>query len=279
MLFLLIMIGSAIFVSIAVLHIRKNAFERRLEELAERKRRRLGIRTLTFSLSKRRVSISSQREAAVASGVVRGNPIRNADHDAEYEPTFATRVRTVTTNGLEGAQVAPNGDSAPGNAQETPAHITIKDGPHPSRHVRNEIQPIRRRTTFIPSNSGVAVHSTASHPRNAQPVFHGSAEQPDDHKQLRSTPLAKLNKSLDSIGGYIGRNSQFHHLSEKERRILGGIEYDAICFLSWLVPIYFVLFQLFGALGVGAWVQINRPDTAYRNGQTTHALRQGLTIF
>jgi hypothetical protein len=79
--------------------------------------------------------------------------------------------------------------------------------------------------------------------------------------------VSKLDKYLNTVNGYLGRNSQFHGLSEKERKKLGGIEYDAICLLSWVVPLYFVLFQLFGALGVGAWMKVNRPSTALRNGE------------
>jgi hypothetical protein len=44
------------------------------------------------------------------------------------------------------------------------------------------------------------------------------------------------------------------------------LEYDALCLLSYLVPAYFFLFQLLGAIGVGAWMQINRPDLALQNG-------------
>ena len=278
MLFLLIIVGSSIFVSIATLHIRKSAFERQLEELAERKRRRLGILTLTFSLSKRRASISNQREEAVASGVVRGNPIESSDPEAEYQPTFAARVRTESMKNLEKPQVAPNGDADPGHGQATPGHIAFGDEPHLMRQTTGQIQPLQRRRSFIPGNSGVAAHSMANHPRNAQPVLHGNEEESDKRNRPRPGSLAKLNKYFDSINGFIGRNSQFYHLSEKERRALGGIEYDAICVLSWLVPIYFVLFQLFGAIGVGAWLQINRPDTAYANGQTFSPLvRRELT--
>ncbi|KEF59083.1 uncharacterized protein A1O9_03926 [Exophiala aquamarina CBS 119918] len=256
--------GSSIFVSIAVLSVRKGAFERQLEELAERKRRRLGIRTLSFSLSKRRASVSNQREEAVASGVVRGNPIQDPDPETEYRPTFSARVRTESMNNQQKPEV-PNGDADPGPEPAVPGHITFGDEPHPLRQATGQMQPPQRRRTILPGNSGVAAHSMANHPRHAQPVVRRN-EESDECNQLRSGSLARLNKYFDSIGGLVGRNSQFHHLSEKERRALGGIEYDAICFLSWLVPIYFVLFQLFGAIGVGAWLQINRPDSAYANG-------------
>jgi len=268
LLFLLIIIGSSIFVSIAILNIRKGAFERQLEELAERKRRRLGIRTLSFSLSKRRVGITNQSEEAVASGVVRGNPIQDPDPEAEYRPTFTGRVRTGSKDNLEKPEdEVPNGDADPGLGQITPAHITFGDEPHPLRQTASQIPPPQRRRTLLRVNSGVAAHSMANHPRHAQPVLHQNEEELDERIRPHSGSLAKLNKYFDSIGGLVGRNSQFHDLSEKERRALGGIEYDAICVLSWLVPIYFVLFQLLGAIGVGAWLQINRPDTAYNNGQ------------
>src|SRR3954469_17979075 len=71
-LFVLIMMGSAIFVSTGILHIRKRAFEKKLEELAARKLRTRPGRVLTFSLSRRRGSNTGTRIEAVASGVIRG---------------------------------------------------------------------------------------------------------------------------------------------------------------------------------------------------------------
>jgi len=85
--------------------------------------------------------------------------------------------------------------------------------------------------------------------------------------------MAKIDHWIVGKGGFIGRNSQFHNLSEKDRKRLGGIEYDAVCLLSWVVPAYFILWQLLGAIGVGAWLQINRPDTALTNGEHVSPLR------
>lgn len=69
-----------------------------------------------------------------------------------------------------------------------------------------------------------------------------------------------------SSGAWISRNSQFHGLTAKERERLGGYEYRAVCLLAWLVPAYYVLWQLLGALGCAAWVAYNRPDSARTNG-------------
>jgi hypothetical protein len=269
MLFLLIIIGSSIFVSIAILHIRKSAFERQLEELAERKRRRLGIRTLTFSLSKRRNSASSNsREEAIASGAVRGHAIQAENGEADYRPTFASRVRTTSMSQLDRPDTVPRplNDRVDEGA---PGHITFASQAPPPRRETTQLSTLQHRKSFMPTNSGVAVHSMADHPRNAQPFIHDASPESKEGNRLRSRSLAKLNKYFESLSGLVGRNSQFYHLSEKERRALGGIEYDAICVLSWLVPIYFVLFQLFGAIGVGAWIQLNRPEITYTNGEQT----------
>ena len=76
-----------------------------------------------------------------------------------------------------------------------------------------------------------------------------------------------ITKYFDTAAGWIGRNSQFHGLSEEERDQLGGYEWRAITLLAWLVPVYFVLWQLIGAIGCGAWVALNAPQTARVNAQ------------
>lgn len=64
----------------------------------------------------------------------------------------------------------------------------------------------------------------------------------------------------------ISRNSSFHHLSERERQRLGGAEYRAVSLLSIIVPVYFLLWQLLGGLGVGAYVARNKAALARENG-------------
>jgi hypothetical protein len=63
-----------------------------------------------------------------------------------------------------------------------------------------------------------------------------------------------------------GRNAQFFGLSKAEREHLGGVEYRAITLLSWIVPLYFILWQLIGSLGLAAYVAHNKADTAMENG-------------
>ncbi|EME82717.1 uncharacterized protein MYCFIDRAFT_203372 [Pseudocercospora fijiensis CIRAD86] len=75
-----------------------------------------------------------------------------------------------------------------------------------------------------------------------------------------------IGRYFHSTSGWIGRNSEFHGLTDKERQHLGGYEYRAVCFLAWLVPIYLVLMQLLGCLGCAAWIARNRPETTTANG-------------
>ncbi|EXJ68663.1 uncharacterized protein A1O5_08457 [Cladophialophora psammophila CBS 110553] len=276
MLFLLIIIGSAIFVSSSILHIRKRAFEKKFAELAERRvrRRLLRPRTLTFSLSRRDHVNGSEREAAVASGAVRGRPILAASEEDEQKTSSKSRERERTAGSGAGTRrnSAANGTVSAVNrttsSDPTANHIRFIDQHPPSELAETRSRNIRRSPSFF-EGRGVGARTLDNHPRNAQPLGFDSSV-PDsaiEDDLLSSSPLSnQLNKYLDTLHGYLGRNSQFHHLSERERKMLGGIEYDAISLLSWLVPTYFVLFQLLGAIGVGAWITANRPNMTRRNG-------------
>jgi hypothetical protein len=297
------MMGSAIFVSSGILHIRKRAFEKKLEELAARKLRARPGRVLTFSLSRRRGSNTGTRTDAIASGAVRGSIIKESHEEdypetAEFEQDEAAPSRRSVGRGLPQVDTAltstvSTSDSVAGrerrgeqaNAQSDTSnkpneHISFGDPKSPTKQERrlsNQIQPIRRTHTRLFNGSGVGVRGLDQHPRNARPIQPLSeASTANDNsidKELgpkrKAGSLAGIDKYLKTIDGYIGRNSQFHNLTEKERRKLGGIEYDAICLLSYVVPTYFVLWQLIGALSVGAWFQVNASNLTRQNGRSS----------
>jgi hypothetical protein len=280
MLFILILIGSSPFVSIGILHIRKGAFERQLEVLAEHKRRRLGRRALTFHLSRRPAKATDEEEAAIVAGVVRGQPIQDPDPDAEYEPTFAARQRTRSMVDEQKPEGYANGVINTESQATHTGRIRFEDTPKPPKQATgmsqqptplkragsSTLRQLQRSKSFLPAMTGVGSHSIYNHPRHAVPVFLDETEEEDTSARPRSGSLAKLDKYYDQLNGFVGRNSRFSQLTEKERRILGGIEYDAICFLSWLVPVYWFLFQFLGAMGMGAYFQTNQADTARENG-------------
>ncbi|KKK21325.1 hypothetical protein ARAM_004090 [Aspergillus rambellii] len=66
--------------------------------------------------------------------------------------------------------------------------------------------------------------------------------------------------------GLISRNSQFHGLTPEEREKLQGVEYKAVTFLSVIVPLYWVMFIICGIVGMGAWLEVNKPELPRENG-------------
>jgi hypothetical protein len=65
----------------------------------------------------------------------------------------------------------------------------------------------------------------------------------------------------------IGRNGQFFNLSSEQREYLGGVEYRALKFLSMFVPVYFILWQLFGAIALGAYMSVWETEACAVNAQ------------
>ncbi|KAK6522649.1 hypothetical protein TWF281_002085 [Arthrobotrys megalospora] len=80
-----------------------------------------------------------------------------------------------------------------------------------------------------------------------------SAGQPDDSQVVQSGTLdhAKAHRS---------------DLDQEQRFHLGGLEYRAIYLLSWIVPAYFILFQLLSCISLGAWIATYKADVTLANG-------------
>jgi len=63
------------------------------------------------------------------------------------------------------------------------------------------------------------------------------------------------------------RNGLFRGLSSKEREHIRCVEYQAVKLLAYIVPAYFVTFQLFGCLALGVYMAGNKAGIALTNGQ------------
>lgn len=55
-------------------------------------------------------------------------------------------------------------------------------------------------------------------------------------------------------------------LTNAERQELGGSEYEVVLLLSYLVPIYFVAWQLLSSISCAWWVAAHRPEITRANG-------------
>lgn len=343
MLFILIIIGSAIFVSSFVVHVRKRAFETRFDHIAELRRR----------VAHERRSRSRRRSASLAGRLSRSvsrsdnlvfvprsvisprkdeNKEENKDEskDAEESVDIKSSGNTVTDtivgnfpdSGKEETEGTSNITQFPNEKESTPK--VDSSGPsggslEPTGPVQPEspISPrtARPRTLTYRSEAGDEIsvdHPATSSQQNApltplritfapDTYYHADLiptkrQHHNDHRfismqgvgaeanasikrRLTNTNFNTTDENLENVAlkaatnhlpflnsGYVSRNSQFHHLSEVEREHLGGYEYRAVRFLAWLVPLYFVFWQFFGCLGLGAYVANNRAATARQNG-------------
>lgn len=336
MLFVLIMLGSAIFVSAFVVHVRKSAFEKKFKTIVEKERQkneraRSGYRRSSMSLARRFSASFSRSDNRVGEP---GNLAKNVhDYDASNrrrsEALSGTAVQANSENLGQGAQPSEKPDVRDSSSMPessigkiTSAEMNEGETKSPQPEALNDIQPAaiaefsldghpsRKHTITYRSENGDSIHvdtdecaiDDTSHPEhitfgpetyfrtlstdlaatrhNRFLSMQGVGAYSNASVKVRSSSKTSVRPDLipDSLGerakkylpfpssGYISRNSQFHHLSQAEREHLGGCEYRAIQFLAWVVPIYFVLWQFLGCLGIGAYVAINRANTTRENG-------------
>ena len=292
-LFLLIILGSAILVSSVVVHVRKRAFEKRFRHIIEGGRRRRKAqkdlasateRPFNFSLSRRRSASGIALEPEIDGVVRRGRPIHSAAaedlekgstnnpgdhspvdrHEHQRKPGFEensskeeesrTASQSVGPSSIEHAHgIGLGSDNTRTSVVSPQIRFTLAQSPARNKHRR------------VLSMQGIgAVPGNQNHPSKIGPPLYpipttALSEEKGDH------PAQGTHKYFSS-GGMIGRNSRFHNLTLEEREKLGGVEYRAIVLLEIIVPLYFVLFQLFGCLGLGAWVAVHRSSTTRENG-------------
>lgn len=229
-LFLLLILGSAILISSTVLMVRKRAFEAKLK------------------------GVSDEREASRRASAL------NLQNEFELD----SREGESSSNDVQGQTCQPRSKSTV-LIQQTPASPANDD----QIHWRDDDQ--------------VTVSDTQRHHHHHR-VFPmaGVGARPDLDNDPRDVPplplfveestmfgfkgLIRGTQKYFTSKGLISRNSQFHGLTSAEREELGGVEYKAVSFLSWIVSLYFLLFLLLGVIGVGSWLQTNHPEVTRVNG-------------
>jgi hypothetical protein len=276
-LWLLILIGSSIFVSIGTVLTRKHAFESRFKDIVKlQKEQRKGYRR-SFSMSAvrntpvvRRLSTVRGPEEAINDGEPESGKARPRDQtsspprNGSVVGPLSSPAERVTTDANPGAsgnaigvEEAANGDGGGGLENLDTDHIAFM--PYASSPTSEH----RRVLTFV----GVGAHPNSTSFRN--PYTGGI------YQRGRKRTIGEEDKEDEPLAGWYphyltphttGRNGQFFGLSRAEREHLGGVEYRAIVLLSWIVPIYFVLWQLLGCIGLGAYMNHNKSSTARENG-------------
>lgn len=269
-LFVLIMLGSAIFVSLMVVHVRRSAFENMFRNVIEDQHRQRRER----SRGEHRSSLSSSRPRQRAGedsndiGVLR-EPFQLTGRSGR--PSVAQRRPSVAeyneNNPSPGPVNEERSTSGGAGTSRRPAYIPTSEDDGINRRITfsSPVFPSREpHHTRVFSMQGVGARQDGlNHP--SQSSFHIYPAGPTAGIE------AKLKTSQGPIDyplppGSVGRNSQFSHLTVADRERLGGVEYRAITFLAVIVPMYFILWQLLGSLGLGAYVARNRANVTLQNG-------------
>ena len=264
-LFLLILLGSAIWVSIAVVHFRRKSFERRFKSIVEEARQRRRNR----SNSKRRLSLSrSQPRPEVDGVVVRGRAIPQEQNSAEEvdghlkEPHDQAQASPKPESKAEGPEADSSSPGSPQAGQPLSTdtgltrRITFASPASPTRGRQH-----KRVFTMqgVGARQDVDIHPI-SYPR---PQYTGELPRINEGG-VKTLPLPRQGTLT---GAFVGRNSQFSNLSLAEREEIGGVEYRAITYLAVIVPLYYVLWQLLGCIGLGAYVASKRAGVSEVNAE------------
>lgn len=276
-LFSLIMLGSAILVSSVVVQVRRKAFERKFQAITEWKRKSARSEKGAEGRPSSIIPISethSMSRANTDGQVPRGRNLKtgysmdglvtngNADEVDKQSRKVENGVFSLDTTPhqqgsldirADGLDYSNHGNEAP----PTPSAENLSRAVRFSSQIPPGMSPLRARAhSRVFSMQGVGARGDLlNHPRRASLSL------------SRSQTEEKAENGLGFPStGFIGRNSQFHNLTLAEREHLGGVEYRAITLLAIIVPAYFVLWQLLGSLGIGAYIARNRASTTLQNG-------------
>jgi hypothetical protein len=278
-LWLLILAGSAIWVSIFTVLTRKHYFERRFKDIVERQKdaRRLHRRSMSM-VRDRSASIghavarkTTEPADGSASWEKHGESKDHTDRPSSKGPTAKNSSDPAEVGGLSkgssdsaliGPQtVKPTTGGDGDGARSDPNHISFVRYASPGPLE----QPHRRILGFV----GVGAHPYSTSIR--YPPTEGMISRVSSRNVSQQNGDAEEKIEHWRYPHYLnrhttGRNAQFYGLTKAEREHLGGVEYRAITLLAYVVPIYFVLWQLLGCLGLGAYMAHNKASTAEENG-------------
>ncbi|KAL2678416.1 hypothetical protein Neosp_009162 [[Neocosmospora] mangrovei] len=257
-LFLLIMLGSTIWVSMWTVLARKHVFEKRFDDIVHieyaRKLSQKGS-GISLALPKLRKVISFRKAQTVpvpdrtlpamgSRALENENRVDPQSQVAKAMPRPRRALSLPDLDPMEPTKTSPEPkpEPEPPSPDNADRHIIFVDTPH-----------------IEEGNSATSTGTSYS-----------NQNRPTRRNGVSKTPAGQDRVEL-SIRHFLGsrsssRNGQFHSLTSEERENLGGCEYRALKALAVLVPLYFFLWQFLGCVALGAWINNYKPDTAKANG-------------
>lgn len=235
---LMMILGSPVFVSIFTIWLRARVFEKRFEDIvqAERNRRMkktgtiVGMAGAMIGLPVMSSFKGSKRKAK------KGRHERRAEADAFHLSGFKSRDRNQDQTHNE------DQEAALGSGMLDPIQEGQKLGASTS-----SAEPLS------PKSNTTARRRPFSRDDGRQSMSEGFDFRTFIHENKKS----------------VGRNGQFFDLTEEQREYLGGVEYRALKVLFTIVCVYFVLWQLLGAIALGAWLYVHSQSITAVNTQNS----------
>ena len=253
LLWVLILVGSAVFVSVGTVLTRKRVFEQRFKNIVKAQK------------EGRRRSRSRGRDGELG-GVKERVKVEEPGHGRVFESRHSGPRDPTTGHSQDGlAAEAPSLQQLDRGDEEA---VVVEDEPH-SPVLQFAPQGEHHRVlSFV----GVGAHPNSSAYSSPRPPSNLLNRSSSKHLPSKQSPTG-TEEGLDTsqYPHYLtrhttGRNAQFYGLSRAEREHLGGVEYRAITLLAYVVPIYFVAWQVLGCVGLGAYMAHNKAGVAERNG-------------
>jgi hypothetical protein len=235
----MMVLGSPVFVSIFTIWLRARVFEKRFEDIVEAERNRTIKKTGTI---------------VGMAGAMIGLPVMSSFKASRRKPNKGRHERQADADAFQLTSTA-------------------------FRSRANGHRPSQSQTT----DPGAALPSLLEPVEEGQKLetSTGSAEplSPKSHATARRRPVSRDRQSASDGFDFrtfihdhkksIGRNGQFFDLTEEEREYLGGVEYRALKVLFTIVCVYFVLWQLLGAIALGAWSYVHSQSITAVNSQNS----------
>jgi hypothetical protein len=265
LLWILIVIGSAIFVSISTVLTRKRVFEQRFQHVVRKQREHRRERRRSFSLSRERPVITRLQEQRKVEEPVDKHEFESR-HSGPRDPTPRPSGPDLAVKPNHGEEnpAAKQPDQGEVSPVENEATSPVDEGVHDRRGsiphspvLQFAPEPVteHRVLSFVgvgahPNSTGTSSYSRPGAGGLASRVL---VSRINEGKEGNGKEGRKLTPEHGLYPTYLtrhttGRNAQFYGLSRAEREHLGGVEYRAITLLAYVVPAYFVLWQLLGCV-------------------------------
>ncbi|EXF83404.1 potassium transport protein 1 [Colletotrichum fioriniae PJ7] len=236
---MMMVLGSPVFVSIFTIWLRARVFEKRFEDIvrAERNRR-----------------IKKTGAMVGMAGAMIGLPVMSSFKGSKRKQKKSRHERQAEADAFQ-LTGSTSHEKGHGRSQSQTTHR--ESGPSGMLEPIEEGQRLGFSTSFTEPLSPKSAATTRRRPFSR-----------DDSRQSVSEGF-DFKTFIHENKKSVGRNGQFFDLTEEQREYLGGVEYRALKILFTIVCIYFILWQLLGAITLGAWSYVHSQSITAVNAQNS----------